>query len=324
MAVRSKRKTDEFISRTGVKIDQNYCRRCMQFKDPDQFYNATDKYLDSNGLMSICRDCINETYDRLYLSEMSMEKAILKLCRMLNVRFDLRAVDAAKQHMETAEVKGTKYSAIFGMYKMKLGSTQKAKIGERVEEDMTFVEPSLQDVEKINENETLGMEYYEESWGMGLGAEDYHYLEQEFAKWKRTTKCDTQGEEVLVKELCYKQNEIRKARIEGKSVDTLVKSLQEIMKNSALTPALQNAASAGKMADTFGVWIKEIESMTPAEFYEDKLKYKDIDGIDEYNQKYITRPLGNFITGSRDFNTGDLEEINDIDDLGFDIPETGG
>jgi hypothetical protein len=85
------------------------------------------------------------------------------------------------------------------------------------------------------------------------------------------------------------------------------------MKNSALTPALQNAASSGKNAESFGVWIRDIEQLVPAEWYKDQSKYKDIDGLQD-DITDIKRSIGNFITGSREFNTTDLEEINDLDD----------
>ena len=51
----------------------------------------------------------------------------------------------------------------------------------------------------------------------------------------------------------------------------------------------------------------------PAEWYADQEKYKDIDGIEEDIQD-IKRSCKNFLVGSRDFGTLDLESINDIDD----------
>jgi len=84
------------------------------------------------------------------------------------------------------------------------------------------------------------------------------------------------------------------------------------MKNSALTPATQNIANSGRNADTFGNWIKDIENLSPAEWYEDQLKFRDMDGLEE-DRENIKRSIGNFITGSRDFNTTDLEDINEGD-----------
>jgi hypothetical protein len=313
---RTKRLSSAVVSKTGVTVDKIYCRKCMKIKPSGEYFVAVDLFLDANGFMSICKPCISDLYKAIYAEEGIVERAVLRMCRILNIRYSEQAIEAAKKHIDGVNASGRNIEDFFGMYKQKIGVLQKVRLGEQdVMEDLTFVEPSKDIKDKIGYASIDDQEYYDNSWGRGLSPDDYYFLEQEFAKWKRTTKCDSQGEEILVRELCHKQNDIRKARLEGKNVDSLVKSLQEIMKNSALTPALQSAANAGKNAETFGVWIKEIEQNTPAEWYQDKLKYKDIDGIDEYNQKYITRPLQNFVTGSRDFNTGDLEEINDIDDV---------
>jgi hypothetical protein len=75
-----------------------------------------------------------------------------------------------------------------------------------------------------------------------------------------------------------------------------------------------NAANSGKNLDTFGNWVKEIEQFRPAEFFKDKNMYKDVDNVEEYADRHITRPLKNFITGSRDFGVDALDEIDDLDD----------
>jgi hypothetical protein len=308
---------EDYISKTGVTLDKCFCRKCMSFKKPLDFFDATDTFLDSNGKMSICKDCINSAYKGIFINEQSLERTLLRLCRILNCRFDLRAVAAAQKHLDTIASKGQETENIFGLYKNKILSVESGKLSDKDwnSQDLSFTEPSLELKSQLPAGFVENKEYFENQWGksLNLNQDDYEYLEQQFGEWKRTTKCDTQGELVLVKEICYKQNEIRKARIEGHSVDAMVKSLQDIMKNSALTPALQTAAQSGKNADTFGNWIKDIEQFSPADYYADKEKFKDIDGIGAYIEKYITRPIGNFITGSRDFSTDDLEEINDPD-----------
>lgn len=300
----------------GEEKETHHCRKCMLDKAPTHFYVATDLFLDSSGFMSICKNCINIIYHDFFETEKSLERTILRMCRMLNVKYDEGAINAAKMHIETLAEKGTETESVFGIYKNKLISVQKTRISEKGKDsrDLTFEEPSGEVLSTIPEKEVDDAEYYEKSWGKGsnLGTEDYEFLEEEFSKWKNTIKCDTQAEEVLVREICHKQNEVRKARIEGRSVDNLVKSLQEIMKTSALTPALQNAASSGKNYESFGMWIKDIEQKTPAEWFADQKKFHDMDGIEE-DKKDILRSIGNFITGSRDFNTTELEEIGDLD-----------
>ena len=61
------------------------------------------------------------------------------------------------------------------------------------------------------------------------------------------------------------------------------------------------------------MFIKNIEETTPAEYYKDKELFKDFDSIEEYIKKFITRPLKNFITGSRDFNIVE-EDITEYDE----------
>jgi len=293
-----------------------HCRKCQEDKSCSNFYTATDTFLDSNGRMSVCKACVNDMYTNFYKNEQSLERTILRLCRLLNVKYDELAITSTKKHLQTMKDRGKVSHAIFGIYKTKLLSVIKASIKKRgdINPDLTFEEPNKKIIQSLPSQHIPDEEYYISIWGEGanFNSDDYLFLEKEFAKWKKTTECNTQGEELLVKELCYKQNEIRKARREGKSVDRLVKSLQEIMKNSALTPALQAAASSGRYAEAFGVWVKDIENLTPAEWYEDQELYHDCDGM-EQDKKDILRSIKNFITGSRDFGSDDLEKISDID-----------
>jgi hypothetical protein len=146
-------------------------------------------------------------------------------------------------------------------------------------------------------------EDYAFEWGEGLELKDYEYLEKEIEVWKKTHKCDNKAEETLLKEICLTKLDLRKARSTGddKRVKDLTKSFQDLIKTAALDPAKANAASSGKMFDSFGVWIKDIEENRPAEWVEDKKLFEDVDNLDSYFKKYIVRPIKNFITGSRDF-----------------------
>ena len=294
-----------------------YCRKCMEFKTDTHFYKATDFFLDSNQMFSVCKECIEDIYNSFFSVEGTMEKTLLRMCKILNVRYDESAIESTKKHIQTYEERGLESGNIFGTYKSKLGALQATQIGSRdTEEDLTYVEPSLEVIQSIPSKEIPDIEYYEDAWGKTdkLTLDDYEYLETEFSRWNKTTKCDTQSEIVLVREICHKQNEIRKARVEGASTGNLVRQLQEIMKNSNLTPLQQNAADSNKFADAFGVWIKDIENLTPAEWWKDQIKFNDMDGIEE-DRKDIIRSIRNFITGSRDFNTVELEAIGIAEEI---------
>ena len=50
--------------------------------------------------------------------------------------------------------------------------------------------------------------------------------------------------------------------------------------------------------------IRTIEQYTPAEYYADKTLFKDADGIGEYFDRFIKRPLKNIFSGTKEM---DLE-----------------
>lgn len=49
-----------------------------------------------------------------------------------------------------------------------------------------------------------------------------------------------------------------------------------------------------------GLWARDIEKYTPAEFYKDKKLFKDFDDIGSYCSRFIFRPLKNLLTGSKE------------------------
>ena len=320
---RRKKEPNTFVSKsTGVESTENYCRKCRETKIPSHFYPATDLYLDTNGMMSICKDCVADMYNKIYQVEFSIDKTVFKMCRILNVKYDERALDSAKTQIEKKEKTGSSYGNVFGLYKGKLTSVRRTPIASKSSDDSdyTFVEPLVAGTFSSDEEEVAPdmKEVLEERWVPGMTLADYEFLEKEFSKWKMSNKCDTQSEIVMVKAICFQQNKIRQMRIMGHSVTTEEKALMELMKVSALTPNQQNAASAGRTQETFGSWVADIERMMPAEYHEQNELYKDMDDIDAYGRMYITDPIRNFITGSRDFNLAEIEDDGGDFDNKFD------
>ena len=92
----------------------------------------------------------------------------------------------------------------------------------------------------------------------------------------------------------------------------------------AISPNIANQNTPNKGVDTFGMWIQDIERQEPAQWLLSDPRgdiNRDVADTEEYYQKYIVRPLKNFIQGSRDFNVDENEEIerefddNEIDNF---------
>ena len=305
-----------FVSKTGVTIELNYCRKCMKMLPPKEFYECADAgFIDANGLMSVCKNCIQDIYDKVYEETQSMEKSIHRLCVSLNMKFSNDAVAATKAHITTLLESGKKVNAIFSIYKMKLTATKKSMDKSGLE-DMSYEDVgTIYTTEAINTKETPIPQEVVDFWGKDVSRSDIEYLESQYANFKQTHKADTYAEIVLLKQVCYTMLDIKRARYQGDDSSKLVKELQDLMKNLAISPNATNAAAANKGQEAFGLWIQDIEREEPAQWLKTDPRgdmYRDVGNVDEYFQKYIVRPLKNFILGSKDFNIDSEEADDDI------------
>ncbi len=290
---------------------QVYCRKCQETKSYKEFYTSVDS-LDSNGYMSICKKCCNEIYENNFVVERSLEKALLKTCKALNIAWISNAVGGTKAHIEKFKSKGKTGLQVFGIYKSKI-STLSNLSGDA---SLTFEEyPTVESIsinEKVTDDQDFN-KYLKEFWGPDLPFDDYEFLESELARYEETHKSDTASEKSLLRQICFAELDIRKSRMGGKSGDaSAIKRLQDLMKTASVDPGKASLANSGKAKETFSSFVKVIEENEPASYYEDKKLFKDFDDIDFYFKKYVTRPLKNFVTQSRDFN---VESENDVDEL---------
>jgi hypothetical protein len=293
--------------------EKYYCRKCMKVLSADNFYNAYDgMIIDKNGKFSVCKKCIGDLYDYFYQQYESMEKTTHRMCQALNVRFTNEALDATKAHIQTLIDNGKNVSAIFSIYLMKLTATKKSMdkggINDFQYEDVgtIFTEKQV-DIKKIPIPQDVI-----EFWGNDIPEEDVLFLEKEFAEFKQTHSTDTRAEVVLLKQVCFNLLDIKKERLAGNNTIKLVKELQELMTKLAISPNVAKANALNAGGDSFGQWIADIEREEPAQWLKSDPRgeiYRDVGNTEEYFQKYIVRPLRGFITGSRDFNVDENEEI---------------
>ena len=315
---RRKSNVDISVPKVATNLTSCYCRKCRRNRNAKDFYDATDNLLDSNGKMSVCRFCIKDLYESFYVKNHDIYDSIYQICKLLNVRYETESIEALEKHIGSMEEKGKNIDQIFGTYLSKL---KIANFGRRdIEiEDFTFNEPIRYDSDRLNPD-SYGdgvVDELEQFWGKKLTEEQYQYLESEMDRYKKTHKCDTAAEESLLRQICFAELDIREAREGGKSSSGAVETLQKLMKTASVDPAKTAIAGAGKSQDTFSSFIKLIEQNEPADYYKDKTLFKDYDNIGpNYFEKYITRPLKNFITQSRDFNVE--EGDSDLDDDNID------
>lgn len=304
--------TDLETNDEGEKVSKSLrCRKCQQTKRRNRFTTSFDHWLDGNGMMSICNDCICEIYDGYLLSEKDQNKATVKLCRLLNWMYRPESIDKVNEQLADGRRKG--HFAIMYHYHLAqwamFAANHRESGGNSV--DLTFVEPPV--VIK-SQNPNMADEDSIMFWGEGLEKWEYDFLNNEYMFFKEGHKADLPSEIDLLKEVCYKNLEIKKLRLEGKPVDSYVKSKQELFKSLAISPQFANTANSGKALDTFGNWVADIERETPAQWlsHEKKDLFRDVDDPEKYFLRYFVSPLKTFILQSKNWS---LEHDDLVDGL---------
>lgn len=313
----AKLKTPQSITtESSTVVSESWCRKCAKMLPISHFYEAVDCGLvDTTGFLSLCRKCIQDLYDKFYDETQSIEKAIHRLCIILNVKYTNEAVDATKAHINSLIESGKQSNIVFGLYKAKIVATNKSM-------DKSIVQyEGYEDVgaiyldKKIEIPEIPIPQDVINFWGKDVARKDIEFLETQYANFKQTHKAEAYAEIVLLKEVCYTMLNIKNLRAAGDDTADAIKELQSLMKNLAISPNIANTASTNKGNETFGLWIQDIEREEPAQWLKTDPRgdmYRDVGNVEEYFQKYIVRPLKNFILGSKDFNVNE-ENIDDED-----------
>jgi len=319
-ATRSKRKVSKatLLASDISGLSSTYCRKCQRLLPQTQFYKATDLLLDSNGRLSVCKSCCDDLYNGFYSSEGMLDRAAYRMCKALNIIYSETAINKLKTHMDTSTSKGITIRAPFGLYISKIQSaannddlinlTFMDNIIENRKFDSEDIDPEY-DIEEINR--------LKKKWGNKYTIEDLAYLEDKLSKWDASHGINTYSDEVSLINVCRKQLEIDQANEQpGSDTSNLVKQLSDLMKLAGVDPKETKTAVVGKSKETFSNFIKIIEETEPAEYYKDKELFKDFDNLKFYFKKYVTRPLGNFLRVTRDFDVAEnIDEDDDFDVL---------
>ena len=117
------------------------------------------------------------------------------------------------------------------------------------------------------------------------------------------------NQEIFIKSLCHLNMLMIKA-LKDKDLDGYTKANGEYAKTFKQAGLKTVEEKDLSNDETFCMTLGFISDYTPEEFYQDKELYKDSDGIGDYIERHVTRPMINLETGSS------------IRDKEFFVPET--
>lgn len=288
------------------------CTMCGEVKPVSvaNFYKSYSILFRNNheNRMCYCKECLLGYVNELNRQYNDEYKSLYELCKLIDTYYNKELYQSLKE--KAIELKDE--SPQFGLYFQKVNSLPQYR--DKVFSDS---ETNLGVIKDISEYETKERELIKR-WGRGFNREDLQWLEENYTEWTTHNDCTKLSTQRLVGLICVKELEIIKARESGKPTDKLEKSLRELMNDSNLTPRTMSAMNETDSTKIFGIWLKDIEQYRPAEYFKDKKIYFDFDGILDYFNKFILRPMKNLLVGTREF---DKEFALEEDDNNYDRRE---
>jgi hypothetical protein len=309
------------------------CMCCHKLRGEGYYYASKSSLYVGYSKLPICKDCIDIEFESiLKRTSYDIERSIYYLCMRLDYPFISSQIEVAKKQSEKL---GT---YIHRVYIQKINSFGETNNYGEVFLDGEILKPITKrsedvEIEKSSDLSAGGLKNYitEEDvindatiihkWG-SLATKDVAFLETEYQEWQSRYDISTKSMEILVKEICYQQLTIKKLRETGRPAEKELKTLQDLMGNTALKP-IQESVAQSTEAQTLGTLIKKWENERPIP--EPDKEFEDVDGIKKYLSVWffghLCRMMGIENDYSRQYDEETLKYTINLPEKEFDIGE---
>lgn len=265
---------------------EGYQCSCCGGISKTKFYKSYSYLNKYRGIQSICKDCLVEIYKELVNTYKSEDKALYRLCMLLDVYYDEKVVNTCK---EKSKESGKDLPL---EYMPKLSLKQYA--------NKSFIDSNKMELneKKIIENENVKKEEKStkkdkkaivtpemiQRWGDNLEENDYLFLEEIYNKMEKTY--DTSNPLSLI---TYKQ--IAKCYLEMERSDSAQEKKQIYETISKMTGDCKIKASQQEKDENeaYTDFITMIEFEEPCE--KSLSFFDDVDKCEKYFDRFVRNPL---------------------------------
>lgn len=285
------------MAKEKTKMDGHVCCRCGSLLPTTSFYKTISDTFGGIGHLPICKTCLNDLYKKYKIQYMNPVRAIWRICMTFDLYFDERIAQSCTNNDQ----------AVIGDYYKKLnlgqcrGKTFDTNIEEGVFERAEQAVEIPDDIPPEIPAQIIDPQLVEK-WGEGLQYIDYLELEKHYKYLKSANPNGDNNQEIFIIDLCYTKMQQMKAVREGRVDDynKLTESYRKSFQQAGLKTVRDPNMTEGFL---LGVNAETIEKYTPAEYYKNKALYKDYDGIGDYIDRFMLRPLRNLMHGTTDRDT---------------------
>ena len=269
-------------------------------------YSQSPLYKGNNSFLPICNNCLENLVEQYTEMLGNQNEAIKRVCMHWDIYFSESLLNSAKK-VDAGRSRIKCY-----IKNCNLQQNAEKTYDTYLKETNDNIIQSVDELEKIKtEGQSTITKAMFERWGQ-VSIDDIVSLENHYKMLKKQNpNCDN-NQEIFIKDLCYTKLLQLKAFRQSNSSDfeKYTKLYRDTFKQAGLKTIQEDDGSS---ENTLGINAAIISQFTPEEFYQNKQLYKDFDGLGEYFERHVLRPLINLEHNDNkrdpEFNVG----VNDED-----------
>lgn len=292
-----------------------HCPRCgHDYPKQEGNFNVSKSPLfkGNNGYVVFCKKCVAEMFDEnVEFFDKDEDSAMERVCQILDLCVDDTAWAAARK-ISANRNRMSAYFSKLNIRQSSVDTTYSDTLVRRFEEaEAEDEKPDLPlDVEDTRPSVEVIRRF-----GLGFSDSEYDTLQGEYDSWvQREGEPMDKGQDELYISICYLKLNLQKLLQKGDANIGAATNNYKAQISAATTEIAdrKKKAEADMQLSPLGMMIRDIEEHCPADFYKDQKLYADFDHLKEYIVRFMTRPLNNLLTGSKEmdkeFNLSETEE----------------
>ena len=295
------------IPRSSILFDEKKhkfkCSCCGKgFSSQNSNFQKTNDVLfqANDGYLPWCKECTDAYVTQMTaLMSNNEELAIKDFCQRSGWVYELNPLKASRE-IYSGHRDRTRISHYGGRRNLNCDGRKTYIDSLKFEFDSKQGE-IIQSKEDIENEKTSVTGSAIDRWGVGLTEWDYNTLEDHYKMLKKNNpNCDS-NQEIFLKSLCN-LNWVTQKMLRSDTLDaTKYTSLIEQYNKTFTKAGLKTIQEVDNSADEcLGVTLAAIAQYTPEEYYKNRSIYNDFDGIGDYFDRFVKRPLKNLMFGSNE------------------------
>lgn len=268
------------------------CFKCYESFTEIQFYLSNSDFYYK---VPVCKECLYKIFETRLSQNGSISKTMIGMCSEMNTFFSNSLLDSC---IDDVNSKNGEKVAVFKYYMRQVNSQAPYR-------GLTFKDSEIPNnlfgvSSNLDSSNMLSLDENKIKWGYNYTPEDYAYLNAKYDEWCITSPHDLISDITGIRDICKQELYLSKNPDDAKAT----KTKYDLIKACGLDGKSLRNEEKGRdnvLEMELGKWIEEIEHTEPCDLWDDKKKYVDMSGRDEYYKNQYIRPMRNICMGKKDF-----------------------